>query len=166
MSIVSLASVLQKIATGPHLSKDLTQQEAFEAAQAILAGHVHEVQSALFFIALRMKRETADEMIGVLRAIVESAPSESVRVPQLLTFADPYAGYERGLPASGFVPAVLSALGVPSVTHSPDRMSPKYGLTVRSVLQACGVSIHHTIRLGFSRSSGYHTKVSLAKFTA
>ena len=136
---MNLSAVLQKIATGPHLSKDLTEEEAYQAMNAIQSGEVSDVQVGIFFIALRMKRESADEMVGVFRSILDAAPRQIVNVPELVTFSDQYAGYSRGLPASAFVPAVLSALGIPSASHSPVTMSPKYGLTVLSVLKACGV---------------------------
>ncbi len=140
METLNLTPVLQKIATGPHLSKNLGEEEAYRAMQSILRGDVHDVQSGIFFIALRMKRETADEMAGIFRAILDDAPQQKVRVPALITLADQYAGYARGLPASPFIPAVLSALQVPSVIHSPITMAPKYGLTALSVLKAAGVS--------------------------
>ena len=139
MQSSKLSAVLQKIATGPHLSKDLTEEEAYEAMSAIQSGEVHEVQAGIFFIALRMKRESADEMVGVFRSILDEAPQLDLKLPELVTISDQYAGYSRGLPASAFVPAVLSALDVPSVMHSPKLMSPKYGLTVLTVLEACGV---------------------------
>lgn len=145
MDTKNLNPVLQKIATGPHLSKDLNEEEAYAAMQLILRGEVHDVQSAIFFIALRMKRESADELIGVFRAILDDAPCLQVKVPALITLADQYAGYARGLPASPFIPAVLSALGVPSITHSPITMSPKYGLTPLSVLKAAGVAPHDSL---------------------
>lgn len=146
MENLNLTPVLQKIATGPHLSKNLSEEEAYGAMQAILRGDVHDVQSGIFFIALRMKRESADEMIGIFRAILDDAPKQSVKVPALVTLADQYAGYARGLPASPFIPAVLSALQVPSVIHSPATMAPKYGLTPLSVLQAAGIQPHSSLQ--------------------
>jgi len=145
MKSSNLTAVLQKIATGPHLSKDLTEDEAYEAMNAIQSGDVNDVQSGIFFIALRMKRETADEMVGVFRSILDAAPKHIVEVPELVTLSDQYAGYSRGLPASAFIPAVLSALSIPSVAHSPKTMSPKYGLTVLSVLEACGVQASESL---------------------
>jgi len=145
MQSKNLSAVLQKIATGPHLSKDLTVEQAHEAMTSILSGQVDDVQTGIFFIALRMKRETADELIGVFQAILDAVPSRRVDVPSIVTFSDPYAGYSRGLPASPFVPAVLSALGIPSVSHSPVTMSPKYGLTAHGILSACSVRTDHSL---------------------
>ncbi len=139
METSNLNRVIQKIATGPHLSKNLSEEEAFDAMTFIQSGRATDVQSGIFFIALRMKRETADEMTGVFRSILAQAPGCEVAVESLVTFADQYAGYARGLPASPFIPAVLSAIGIASITHSPVVMSPKHGLTVLSVLKYCGV---------------------------
>lgn len=148
---MNLSAVLQKIATGPHLSKNLSEQEAYEAMSAIQSGDVHDVQAGIFFIALRMKRESPEEMIGVFRSILDAAPSQQLSVPELVTISDQYAGYSRGLPSSAFVPAVLSALGIASVSHSPKTMSPKYGLTVLSVLEACGVKACESLVSASSR---------------
>ena len=64
-----MRSIIQRIATGPHMSKDITTEEARAGMRAILEGDIDEVQAALFLIALRMKRETDDENIGVLDGI-------------------------------------------------------------------------------------------------
>ena len=51
-------SIIQRIATGPELSKNIETEEAKVAMSAILSGEIDEVQTAIFLIALRMKRET------------------------------------------------------------------------------------------------------------
>ncbi|MDE0152842.1 MAG: anthranilate phosphoribosyltransferase, partial [Gammaproteobacteria bacterium] len=56
-----MRSVLQRIATGPEYSKDLPQEEARAALNLILNGQADPVQAGIFFIALRMKRETLEE---------------------------------------------------------------------------------------------------------
>ena len=48
MDTKNINPVLQKIATGPHLSKNLSEEEAYAAMQSILRGEVHDVQSAIF----------------------------------------------------------------------------------------------------------------------
>ena len=55
-------SIIQRIATGPELSKNIEMEEAEVAMSAILNGEIDEVQTAIFLIALRMKRETMDEI--------------------------------------------------------------------------------------------------------
>jgi anthranilate phosphoribosyltransferase len=51
-------SIIQRIATGPDLSKNIDLEEAKAGMQGVLRGEIDDVQSAIFLIALRMKRET------------------------------------------------------------------------------------------------------------
>jgi len=137
-SAALMHSVLQRIATGPELSKDISLDEARLATRAILQSRVSDVQAALFFIALRMKRETDDENKGVLQALRDSAQIHTAAVDEVVDVADPYDGYVRGLPASPFLPAVLAACGLPAVSHGAEAIGPKFGITHRKVLRAAG----------------------------
>lgn len=137
----AMRSAIQKVATGPEYSKDLTQDEALAAMQYILSDQVDPVQAAVFFIALRMKRETDDENKGVLKAIMDTATTITAEVDELVDVADPYDGHSRGLPVCAFIPAVLAATGIPSVCHGLEAVGPKYGITNRKVLRAAGIRV-------------------------
>ncbi|MDC3316195.1 anthranilate phosphoribosyltransferase, partial [Candidatus Thioglobus sp.] len=63
-------SIIQRVATGPELSKNISLEESKQAMEAILNNEIDEVQSAIFLIAMRMKRETMDENIGILMALI------------------------------------------------------------------------------------------------
>ena len=134
-------SIIQRIATGPELSKDISQTEAYLGMKAILNGQIDPVQAGIFFIALRMKRETMDENKGILDAILEATRRVTADVDEVVDIADPYDGYNRCLPAAPFLPALLAELGVPAVNHGLDAVGPKYGVTARHVLQAAGVDV-------------------------
>lgn len=134
-------SIIQRIATGPELSKDISLEETSEGMAAILRGEIDEVQAAIFLIALRMKRETDDENKGVLDAILNISQSRQVEVDQLISLADPYDGVNRNLPVAPFIPAVLAACGQPCVSHGLDAVGPKFGVTHRHVLQAAGIDV-------------------------
>lgn len=136
-----MRTCIQKVATGPEYSKDLSLEEAQTAMQLILDGRADEVQTAVFLIALRMKRETDDENRGVLQAIMDSAEQVTAPVDEVVDIADPYDGYTRGLPASPFLAPVLAASGIPAVSHGLDTVGPKYGVTHRKVLKAAGVNV-------------------------
>ena len=136
-----LSSIIKRIATGPELSKDISLEEARAGMRFILDGQVDPVQAGIFLIALRMKRETDDETRGVLEAIREATHTAIAPVDEVVDIADPYDGYNRTLPAAPFLPAVLSACGVPAVSHGVERMGPKYGVTHRQVLRAAGVPV-------------------------
>lgn len=138
---VTMRSIIQRVATGPHLSKDLPEQEARAGMRMILDRSVPDVQAAIYLIALRMKRETHDENRGVLQALIDNADIATAAVEDLVDIADPYDGYTRTLPSSPFLPALLAAMGVPCVSHGAQSMGPKYGVTHQQVLRAAGIPV-------------------------
>jgi anthranilate phosphoribosyltransferase len=140
---VLMKSIIQRIATGPDLSKNISFEEAKEAMCAILEGKVDEVQSAIFLIALRMKRETMEENKGILAGILAQSDKKNVEVEDLVDLGDPCSGYNRSIPVSTFLPPLLAELGLPCVIHALDSVSPKFGLTHRHIVQAMGLEVDH-----------------------
>ncbi len=139
-----MRSILQRIATGPELSKSISCEEARLGMRAIFEGEVDPVQAGVFLIALRMKRETDDEQRGVLEAVREVTDHVVADVPEVVDIADPYDGYNRCLPAAPFLPVVLAACGVPTVSHGLDSVGPKFGVTHRHVLEAAQLPVDLT----------------------
>jgi anthranilate phosphoribosyltransferase len=137
-------SILKRIATGPELSKDISREEARAGMRLVLDGEVDPVQAGVFLIALRMKRETDDENLGMLEAIRDATRRATAPVDDVLDLGDPYDGYNRTLPAAPFLPPVLAACGVATVSHGVESMGPKYGVTHRQVLRAAGLPVDLT----------------------
>jgi anthranilate phosphoribosyltransferase len=137
----AMRSMIQRIATGPELSKDLSADEARLGMRLILEGQAHPVQAGIFLIALRMKRETDDENIGVLEAIRDATQSLEAPVDHVVDLVDPYDGFNRNLPVAPFLPAVLASCGVAAFSHGVQSVGPKYGATHRRVLGAAGVDV-------------------------
>lgn len=138
--MTALADAIKKVATGPHLSKDLTEQEALDVMMEILSGQADPVRAAIFFIAMRMKRETNEENLGILRACQSITDSQSVNVDQLFIFSDPFNGFNRHCPMTAFLPAVLAACGLPAMSQGVFEMGPKFGVTHAQVLKLAGYS--------------------------
>ncbi len=136
-----MRSIIQRIATGPELSKDISREEAYGAMLAILEEKVDPVQAAIFLIALRMKREAPEEYKGVIDAIRAKVDGVTAEVEEVLDIADPYDGYNRTLPASPFLAPLLAECGLHPVSHGLDAVGPKYGITHRHVLEAAGVDV-------------------------
>ncbi|ACY17192.1 Glycosyl transferase, family 3-like protein [Haliangium ochraceum DSM 14365] len=136
-----MAGYLGRIATGPTLSKDLGREEARDGMRMILRGEVGAAQAAVFLIALRMKRESHDELCGVLEALRESASVARAEVDTLVDMAEPYNGYVRVLPMAPFVPAVLAACEVPCVLHGCRDAGPKWGVSAHRILAAAGARV-------------------------
>ena len=129
-----MQSYLQKIAAGPKLSKDLTEEEAEDALSLILDGEVSEVRMGVFFIAARMKVETIPENIGYWRALQKKITPRKIDINNLLQIADPFDGFQR-IPYFGFyaIP-VLAELGLPTYGHSALPLPPKFGITFEDLL--------------------------------
>lgn len=108
---------IQKVATGPEYSKDLSFEDAYKAMRYVLSDAADPVQVAVYLVGLRMKRETEDENRATLQAIIDHSTIVTANVPEVLDLSDPYDGYARGVPVSTFVPAILASMGIPCVLH-------------------------------------------------
>ncbi|MHB1352259.1 MAG: anthranilate phosphoribosyltransferase [Thiobacillus sp.] len=136
-----MRSIIQRIATGPDLSKDISRAEAYLGTKAIIDNLIDPIQVGIYFIALRMKRETMDENRGALDAVLETTRRMTADVDEVVDIGDPYDGYTRCLPAAPFLGPLLAELGVHVVSHGLDKVGPKYGVTARHVLEAAGVPV-------------------------
>ncbi len=136
-----LRGYIQLVATGPELSKSLDSDQAEDAMAIILNGETDPVRSGIFLIALRMKRETDEENIGVMNALMRSMRTATAAAPDVIAMADPFNGFLRSIPATPFVPAVLAACGFPAYLHGIETTGPKYGLTPRMILRAAGRAV-------------------------
>ena len=141
---ITMRSIIQRIATGPELSKDISQEEAKAGMTFLLEGKADPVQAAIFLIALRMKRESDDEMKGILDALLEITQGATAKVDDVVVLSDPYDGYNRTIPSSPFLPAVLAELGVHMVSEGLETVGPKYGVTHKKVLRAAGLPVDLT----------------------
>ena len=138
----TMISIIQRVATGPELSKSITYDEARAGMRLVLEGLADPVQAAVFLIGLRVKRETDDENKGILQGILDKTNTVVTDVDELVDVADPYNGYGRSLPSSPFLPVLLAESGVPAVSHGIETVAPKFGVTHSQVLQAAGVSVN------------------------
>lgn len=133
-----MRSVIQRVATGPELSKNISQEEACAVMHALLEGSADPVQSAVFLIGLRMKRETDDELKGVMDAIQARTQIVQSPVDDVVAIADPYNGFNRTLQGSLFVLPVLAACGVNVYSHGVELGGPKFGVNHHTIIKALG----------------------------
>ena len=133
-----MRSAIQRVATGPELSKNLSREEAHSVMLALLDGSADPVQAAVFLIGLRMKRETDEEFKGIMDALQGATQVDSVDVEEVVTIADPYNGFNRTLQGSLFMLPVLAACGVNAYSHGVELGGPKYGSTHHTIIRALG----------------------------
>ena len=136
-----MKSVIQRVATGPELSKNISREEAKASMNSILNREVSDIRSAIFLIALRMKRETEDENLGVQDAINENTSQITCGLDNVINIADPYDGYTRNIPSSLYVLPLLAELGFPSFSQGVESVGPKYGCTHHKILKLAGMNV-------------------------
>ena len=129
-----IRAYIEKIATGPRLSKDLTRAEAEDALTLLLEQSVTDVRAAVFLIASRIKIETAEETLGYWQALTHTTMHQKIKRDRLLQIADAFDGFER-VPYFGFyaIP-VIAQLGLPAYGHSALPLPPKHGITFEDLL--------------------------------
>jgi anthranilate phosphoribosyltransferase len=72
-------------------------------------------------------------------------------VEEVVDVADPYDGFNRSVPASPFLPAVLAALNVPAISHGLETVGPKFGVTHRQILRAAGAPVDLSLTAAAAR---------------
>jgi anthranilate phosphoribosyltransferase len=141
-----LRGAIQKVATGPEFSKNISEEDSYNSMLNILDNDADSVQAAIYLIAMRMKRETMDENIGSLKALIDKSNIITANVDELLDVAEPYNGFLRNTPLSAFLPAVFSAIGIPCVTHGVEMVGPKFGLTTKKILKTAGINVDKSMQ--------------------
>ena len=136
-----MKSVIQRVATGPELSKNISREEAKASMNSILNKEVSDIRSAIFLIALRMKRETEDENLGVQDAMNENTSQVSCALNNVVNIADPYDGYTRNIPSSLYALPLLAELGFPTFSQGVESVGPKYGCTHHKILKLAGLNV-------------------------
>lgn len=133
-----MRSAIGRVATGPELSKNLSREESRSVMHALLDGSADPVQAGVYLIGLRMKRETDEELKGVMDALQDRTEVVSAPVDEVVSVADPYNGFNRTLQGSLFVLPVLAACGVSVYSHGVELGGPKFGVTHHTTIKALG----------------------------
>jgi anthranilate phosphoribosyltransferase len=166
---MSLIPYLQRVVDREHLSPE----DARQAMTAILSGEASAAQIAAFLVALRMKGETADELLGFARALRSMASPLEVPAgagPLLDTCGT--GGDGRGtFNISTAAAFVVAGAGVRVAKHGNRSISGRCGSA--DVLERLGVSIapspEHTARaireigIGFLFAPAYHPAMKHAQ---
>jgi anthranilate phosphoribosyltransferase len=129
-----MQSYLAKIAAGPKMSKDLSQDEAEDALSLILNDEVSSERAAVFLIAARMKLETLEENIGYWKALDATTVSQEIKFDKLVQVAEAFDGFERTPLFTFYTIPLLAELDLPAYGHSALPLPPKFGITCEDLL--------------------------------
>jgi anthranilate phosphoribosyltransferase len=115
---MSYAHIIKEIGRGAEGSRDMSLDEAQQLYGAMLDGGVPDLELGAILVALRMKGESNDEMIGFLTAANErvnalQAPHSSPRPVVIPT----YNGARKGANLTPLLAMLLQRFGVPVVVH-------------------------------------------------
>jgi len=91
------APYVRILGKGKKGSRSFSEEEAYEAMGMIMRGQVEDVQLGAFLMLLRVKEESADELVGFARAVRESIKPPAP-LPGINLDWSSYAGKRRHLP--------------------------------------------------------------------
>lgn len=132
------AQFVRILGKGKKGSRALTEDEAWQAMQMIMRGDVLDVQLGAFLMLLRVKEESAEELLGFVRAVRECLqPPADLRVD--LDWSS-YAGKRRHLPWYLFSIFLLAQKGHRIFIHGASGHTIDRIYT-EDVLQALGIPV-------------------------
>lgn len=140
-----MKTYLEKIASGPKMSKDLTRDEAEDALTLILNNEVSKERAAVFLIASRMKLETLEENIGYWKALDAATVRHEIKFDKLVQVSEAFDGFQRTPIFTFYTIPLLAVMDLPTYGHSALPLPPKFGITFEDLLvNHYGVSADQT----------------------
>ncbi len=136
MTPLALPGALHRIVTR---RQSLTRPEAHEVMAEILAGRATDAQIAGLLIALSMKGETVEEIVGFAQAIREAAPAWPLAAGNVVDTCGTGGDTSGTLNISTAAALVAAGAGVPIAKHGNRSVSSKCGSA--DVMEALGVNL-------------------------
>lgn len=130
--------LLKEVGRGKRGAKDLSYEQAAQAASMFRDGTATPAQMGAFLMAERIKMESPDEItafIDVYRGTITP-----LSFPGSIDCAGPYDGRRTSFFATFPTAFVLSACGLPVTLHSSRSLPPKWGMTLSDILSANGIA--------------------------
>lgn len=134
-SVLTWPRILDSLVTG----NDLSVGESTWAMQQVMAGEATSAQLAGLLVALRIKGETVDEIVGFRDAVLENAKPllvDPMALDIVGTGGDPYGAVFN---ISSVASVIAAAAGVPVIKHGNRGASSASGAS--DVLSSLGVDI-------------------------
>ena len=125
---MNYAQAIREIGRGRVGARDLSLKEAQHLYGCLLDDNVPELEAGAIAIALRMKGETANEMLGFLNASLERlCPLRRPATPLRPIVIPTYNGARKGANLTALLALLLQRFSIPVVIHglteSPERVT-------------------------------------------
>lgn len=121
--------------------RNLTQDEALQAFESILAGDESEIRIGAFLTALSWKGITCDELFAFAQVARARATMPCQGMPDLVSVCPPHDGLSMHPPLEVAAGLAASAAGARVLILTDRCVGPKRGLTAASVLEDLGIHI-------------------------
>jgi anthranilate phosphoribosyltransferase len=137
--MLNLVGLIREVGRGPHGSRDLSEAAACELYGAMLNGRVPDMELGAIQIALRVKGEGPEELLGFYRALearratlaLHDAAARPVVLPS-------YNGARHQANLTPLLALLLSRFGVPVLIHGAPEAHGR--ITTQAVLAALGIA--------------------------
>ncbi|MBU8907802.1 anthranilate phosphoribosyltransferase [Desertibacillus haloalkaliphilus] len=137
---------IREVGRGQKGRRDLSYEEAMQAADAIASGEATDAQIGAFLIAERVKEESAEELSAFIQQFRQGSdriPTSTVLQDKLVDFAGPYAG-RNTFAATVPVSILLAERGIPALLHGSESLPPKYGTSIKRIVEKLDIPVDVT----------------------
>ncbi|MGE4799448.1 DNA-binding protein YbiB [Yersinia hibernica] len=144
------SKIIKEIGRGKNHARDLDQPTAYELYKAMLAGQVPALELGGILIALRIKGESEQEILGFYQAMQEQVMS--LRTPQgrpLPIVIPSYNGARKQANLTPLLALLLARLGLPVVVHGVTEDSSR--VTSGEIFQHLNIPWSHSVAEAQSR---------------
>jgi anthranilate phosphoribosyltransferase len=132
---------LQELARGKTGARDLSYDEALQAAAQMLDGQASEVQIGALLTALRLKSETPDELAAMIQALrgrsvaLSLEPKEAAQTVAVAGGCEGRESFNASLAAS----LLCAQAGLPMLIQDAEPLPPREGVGTAALLRSLGV---------------------------
>jgi len=146
-----MLELLKEVGRGKRGAKDLTYEQALQAAEMIRTGKATSAQIGAFLMAERIKTESMEEILAFIDHYRQAIPLFSM--PHSLDCAGPYDGRRTSFYATFPTAFVLAACGQPVTLHSSPTLPPKWGIALYDLLLELGLPIQQNSRDVYTKAA-------------
>lgn len=136
-----LRRLMLSLASDPKRVRNLSREEASHAFTAILNGSESSALVASFFVTLRWKGVTTEELMGMAMAARAQARIPCAGMNGLVAVSPSQDGHETTPPLEVAAGLVAAAAGARVLIISDRSVPPRRGLTAANVLEGLGLSM-------------------------
>ena len=122
---MNFSSVIKEVGRGARGARGLETDAAREAFAALLSGEVNDIQLGAWWLAMRIKGETASELQGFVRATharclpLEEASQVAIKGGKGIVLLPSYNGARKLPNLTALLAASLAQRGVNVLVHGP-----------------------------------------------